>query len=101
MRAALDHLLQRCAFQMLHGDEGSAVLLAEIVDGADVGMIESGSGFCFALKTRESLGILGDGRGKELQRDVAAETRVFCLIGDTHASGAKSADNAITRIDLA
>jgi len=39
-RAAGDATLQSFAFQIFHGDEGHAVLFADVVDGADVGMVQ-------------------------------------------------------------
>src|SRR5262249_62331117 len=35
-----DAVLQRLAFQKLHGDEGLAILLVDVVTGADVGMVQ-------------------------------------------------------------
>jgi hypothetical protein len=37
--SALDAMLEGLPFQKLPGDEGHAVLLVNLVDGADVGMI--------------------------------------------------------------
>ena len=48
--AALDAMLQGLAVEELHGDEGLAVGLTDIVDGADIGMIERGGRLSFALK---------------------------------------------------
>ena len=45
-----DALLQRGALQILHHDERAAVLLADVVNGADVGMIQRGRGSGLALK---------------------------------------------------
>src|SRR6185436_18801946 len=45
-----DFLLQRGALQILHGDEGATVLLADVVNGADVGMILRGGGASLALE---------------------------------------------------
>src|ERR1019366_1781691 len=37
-----DTVFQRRAFEVLHGDECPAIFLADVVDGAGVGMVESG-----------------------------------------------------------
>src|SRR5664280_792640 len=44
----------------LHGYKGGTVFLADVVDGADVGMIERGGGPSFAAKTLQRLRITGD-----------------------------------------
>ncbi len=49
-RFAINAMFQRDAIQKFHGDEGLGVLLADVINGADVGMIQSGSGLRFALK---------------------------------------------------
>ena len=88
-------MLERHAIQKLHGDEGLPVLLANVVNGADVGMIQSRGRLGFALKARQSLRILGDIVGKELQRDEAMQPRVFRLIDDTHATAAQLLNDLI------
>jgi len=35
------HVLQRLAVEKFHGDEGFAILLADVVDGANVGMVQA------------------------------------------------------------
>ena len=60
-RAAGDGVFERFAFETLHGDEGFAVFLSDVVDRADVGVIERGSGLGFALEAGEGLRIFGDG----------------------------------------
>jgi len=51
------HVLQRLAVEKFHGDEGFAILLADVVDGANVGMVQGGSRLRFTLKTGQRLGI--------------------------------------------
>ena len=48
------------AFQVLHDDEGAAVLLADVINRADVRVIQSGSGPGLALETGRGLWIAGD-----------------------------------------
>lgn len=50
-------MLQRGAFEIFHDDERAAVLLADVVDRADVWMIERRSSTRFALKTGKRDGI--------------------------------------------
>ena len=52
---AADRVLQGHAVEKLHGDEGAAVLLANVVDRADVGMVQRGSGLRFAPEALQRL----------------------------------------------
>ena len=54
-RAAGDDVLERRAIEKFHGDEGAAVVFADVVDGADVGMVQRGGGAGFALEAFERL----------------------------------------------
>ena len=66
-RALGDAMLQRLAIEKFHGDEGLAVLVVNFVDGADVGMVQGGGGFGFALEAGEGLRVFGDFVGEEFQ----------------------------------
>ncbi len=59
--------MQRLAFQQLHGNEILSVLLSDVINGADVRMVQSGSSLSFALEAGKSLGISGQFIGKKLQ----------------------------------
>jgi len=47
-RAAEDQVLQRDAVEKLHGDEKAASFFANVVNGADIGMVERGRRTRFA-----------------------------------------------------
>ena len=49
-RALLQPVRQRFAFQVLHHQVVDSVLLADVVQRADVGMIQAGDGARFALE---------------------------------------------------
>ena len=51
-RLIVNEVLERDAVEEFHGDERLAVLLANVVDGADVGVIQRRSCLSFALKAR-------------------------------------------------
>ena len=96
-RAPSDPVLKRHAVQKLHGDERLAVLLADVVNRADVGMIQRGSGLRFALKAGERLRVAGNLVGQELERDEAVQARVLGFVNDTHAAAAELLDDAVVR----
>jgi hypothetical protein len=92
---AVDAVLERLAIEKFHGDESVALLLTDIVNRADVGMVQGGGGLRFALESRESLRIARDILRQKFQRDEALEARVFGLVNDTHASAAELFDDAV------
>ena len=94
-RAAGDAMFQRDPFEEFHGDEGLAILLADIVDGADVGVVECGGSLGFALKAGEGLGIAGNLFGEKFEGDEAAEAGVFGFVDNTHATASKLFDDAV------
>jgi hypothetical protein len=59
-------MLQGEPVQKFHDDERLSVLLINLVDGADVGMVQCRCRLCFTLEASESLRILGDIVGQEL-----------------------------------
>src|SRR5580700_5671004 len=83
------------AVQKLHGDERLAFMLANFVNGANVGMIKCGCCLCFALETFKRGAVMGHQLGQKLQSYETVEPAVLGLVDDTHASAADFFDDAI------
>ena len=47
-RSVADEVLQGLAFQILHDDEGHPIVFADVIDCADVGMVQGGCGLGLA-----------------------------------------------------
>jgi hypothetical protein len=96
-RAFGDEVLEGVALEKFHGDEGASGIafaglkrdFANVVNGADVGVIERGGGLRFAAEAGEGLRVAGDGVGEEFQGDEALEARVLGLIDDAHSATAE------------
>ncbi len=58
-RTALEAVLKRLSFEQLHHDKRRAFKFTNIVDGADVGVVQGGSRSRFALEAFEGLRIPG------------------------------------------
>jgi len=89
---------QRFAVEQLHDDEPAATVgrvLADVVDRADVRMIERRGDPRLALEALEQFGCQRQPFREELQRDVTTQARVFGFVNDAHAAGAKLAHDAI------
>ena len=94
--AALDLGPQALAAAEGHGDEHAPVLaLADLVDGADVRVVEDGGGLGLVDEALAGLGVVDELRGQELEGDGAAELEVVGLVDDAHAAAADLAEEAI------
>jgi hypothetical protein len=59
-RTPRDPVLQRHPVQKLHGDESLPMLIVNLVDRADIGMVQRGSGLSFPLEAGQGLRIFGN-----------------------------------------
>ena len=100
-RLAPQPVLQAHAFQLLHDDEGMAVEVLDVVNGADAGMVQLRSGARFQHEAAQGLGVVDQVVGNELQGDVAAQARVDRVVNHAHAATTELADDAVVRNGLA
>ncbi len=96
-----DAMFKRRAFHELHGNKRLAVLLIDLVDGADVGVIQRRSSARLSPKAFESVGNLGEIVRKELERDKPAERSVLSLVHNTHPAATQLFDDPVVRDDFA
>jgi hypothetical protein len=92
---AVDPMLECLAFEEFHGQEGTAVFLADVVDGADIWVVKRRGGARFAAETVEHGKLAADLVRQKLERDETAKTAVFSLIDDAHSPTAKFFDHSI------
>src|ERR1700735_696929 len=95
--ASFDAVLESFAFEQLHGDERLAVVLANLVNGANVRMIQAGSSARLAVEAFEGLFIFSHGFGQEFKRHHPAQLCIFGLEDHTHPAAAKLFDDSIVR----
>ena len=76
-------------------------MLANIVNGANIRMIQRGSGLRLALEAIEGGGIFGNSGREETSRDEAVQACVFRFVHDSHTAAADFLDDAIVRDGLA
>src|SRR6266545_2930051 len=88
-------MLQSLAFQKLHGEKRLAFVLSDLINRADIRMVESRGGLRLALKPLQRLTILGKGFGQELNGDEAMQPQVLGLVDHTHAPGTQSFQDAV------
>ena len=93
-------MLQRHAIQKLHGNERLLAVFADFVDGANVGMIESGRGARLPAKAFQCLRVSRQFIGEEFEGDEAAKFGVLSFIDHTHAAATELLDDAVVRDGL-
>ena len=99
-------MLQRGAVKKLHDDVLAddvltAVILAYVVDSADVGMVERRCCLRFPAKAFQSLSIFGDFIGQELQGDETMQPGVFSFVDHAHAASTQLFNDAVMGDGLA
>src|SRR4029077_7747851 len=99
-RTVADAMFQRHAIEVLHDDERLAVLVTDVVDGADIRMVECRCSSRFTAESLERLPVLRHILRKEFQCDEAVKASVLGLVYDSHASAAELFDDAVMRDNL-
>jgi hypothetical protein len=79
---------------------GSTVVFADLMDGANVRMVESRGGKSFTSEAFKRLRVMGDIFRQELQRDETTKLGVLGFVDDTHASTTELLDDAVMRDGL-
>src|SRR5215470_3602846 len=90
-----DGVFQGFAFQKLHGDKGYTAFLANLVNGADIGMIQRRGCLCLSFKSRQGLCVFGQIVREELQSHEAVELNVLSLVNHAHSASAESFKDAV------
>ena len=93
---------ERLAFEKLGDNPGRPIVHADIMNGEDIGVIQTAGGAGFLFESTLAFGIAREFRGQELDRDVPLQLRIARAIHLTHAADAETAKelesaNSITR----
>ena len=96
-RPLRDALLQRLAIEQFHHHELLALMIADVVERADVRVVQARDHPCFAQEALHDLAIGLGLVGQELDRHLAAEAGVFGLVHHPHAARAEARQHAVVR----
>ena len=94
-RALCEPVRQRLAVEVLHDEIRRAGLFADVVQRADVGMIELRDRAGFAVEPLAELRIGGERLREDLDGDRAIEPRVARLVDLAHPAGAEGGENFV------
>src|SRR2546428_7329780 len=94
-------VLKGLPLQELHDDKVLSLVLADLVDRANIGMIQGGSCPRFTLKSLQRLMIGRELIGQELESNVAAQAQVFGLVDHTHAAATQLLQDTVVGNGLA
>src|SRR5581483_7601646 len=85
-RVRLQKILDRRAFDELHGEVILTAVLAAIDDLDDVRVVEADHGLGLALEARDEVAVAGEVDGQRLDRHPAVERGLVALVNDAHAA---------------
>src|SRR5215213_5561847 len=93
-----DELLERAATHVLHRDVRRPVPLPAVVDGDDVGVLESRGGGRLAAEALHELAVGREAVVQELQRVVAPELQVLRAVDVGHPARSDAADDPVAAV---
>ena len=94
-RPAFDTRGQRLAFEQFEHEVLGVVLSADVVQAADVRVIERGDRLGLAREARAELRVTRQLRREHLHRDLAVQARIARLIHLAHASGTDQGEDFV------
>ena len=92
---ALDAARRALGVEQLHHHVAAAIVFAGVVDGDDVGVVESARDLGFAHEALDDLGLVHQLIGQKLDGDLAPERCVFAFIDRTHAAATEQPDDLV------
>src|SRR6267143_6387484 len=92
---AADAVLQRPALDQLEDEVCQALLVPEVEDFQDVGVLEAGHRSRFLLEALPVPGVVREEVGQDLDRDVAVEARVIGAVHARHPAAPNPLDDAV------
>src|SRR5262249_4148967 len=92
---ACNALREGLPFDELENKEPTTVDFFEIVDRGDVGMIERGQNFGFALESTDAIANSRELVRQDLDRYTSIELRITCAVHLTHSAFAKQSGNFV------
>lgn len=94
-RPARQPLRERFALDVLHDGVRRALVIADIVQGADVGVVEGGDGAGLALEALQGFGTAAEALREDLDGHNAIEPGVAGPVDLAHAAGAGGGNNLV------
>ena len=88
-------LLEGLALEILHDEEGDAVLLADVVHGADVRVGQGGDRPGLALEPQASVRLVDGPGGQDLDRDRSLEPPIEGSVDVAHAARPDQGDDLV------
>ena len=98
---SLDEMLERPPFEQLHHEELLPVVFADVIDRADVRVIQRRRRTSLALKALRRRRVPQQLRRQELDGHLPAEADIFAAVHDAHATPAKALEDPVMRDGLA
>jgi hypothetical protein len=92
-----DMVFERGAIQKLHSDKRLVFVCSDLIDGADIGVVQGRCGTGLPAETLQRLRIMRQFLGKELQRNGAVKIGVHCLVNHAHTTPANLFKDAVAR----
>ena len=99
-RPTIDRLLESLALHQLHDQERPTLVLTDVVDGADVRVVQSRGGARFPLKALQDLRAVDHLVGQELDRHWPTQASILATVDDAHAATAELCGHLIVGNNL-
>ncbi len=94
-RPGVEHPPQRAALEQLHDHERDALVLAPVVDGHHVRVVERGSELCLAPEPAQEALVVGEPRVQDLHRDATAQPHVVSGVDAAARAHTDRAEQAV------
>jgi hypothetical protein len=91
----LEPVVQRLALQVLQDEVVGAVLVSDVVEDADVGMVQRRNGLGLTLEAQAQVGVLGEMLGQHLDGHGAVEAGVPRPVHLAHPPGPQGAEDLV------